>query len=71
MGAKISVDSATLMNKGFEIIETMRLFEVDVRQIQVVVHPEAIIHSMVEFKDGSIMAQGEYRRPNKPRSGLG
>jgi 1-deoxy-D-xylulose-5-phosphate reductoisomerase len=57
MGRKITVDSATLMNKGFEIIETMRLFEVDVRQIQVVVHPEAIIHSMVEFKDGSIMAQ--------------
>lgn len=57
MGKKITVDSATLMNKGFEIIETMRLFEVNVQQIQVVVHPEAIIHSMVEFKDGSILAQ--------------
>ncbi len=57
MGKKITVDSATLMNKGFEVIEAKVLFQLDVRQIEVVVHPEAIIHSMAEFKDGSILAQ--------------
>ena len=57
MGKKITVDSATLMNKGFEVIEAQRLFEVNVDQIEVIVHPEAIIHSMVEFQDGSILAQ--------------
>ena len=57
MGKKITVDSAMLMNKGFEIIEAMHLFNLDVNDIEVVVHPEAIIHSMVEFKDGSIIAQ--------------
>lgn len=57
MGRKITVDSATLMNKGFEIIEAKVLFQLSIDQIQVVVHPEAIIHSMVEFKDGSIIAQ--------------
>ena len=57
MGKKITVDSATLMNKGFEIIEAKHLFGLDVNDIEVVVHPEAIIHSMVEFKDGSIIAQ--------------
>ena len=57
MGQKITVDSATLMNKGFEVIEAMRLFDVDVKNIEVVVHPEAIIHSMVEYVDGSVMAQ--------------
>lgn len=57
MGKRITVDSATLMNKGFEVIEAKRLFDLKVRQIQVVIHPEAIIHSMVGFKDGSIMAQ--------------
>ena len=57
MGHKITVDSATLMNKGFEIIEALRLFHLSIDQIEVVVHPEAIIHSMVEFKDGSILAQ--------------
>ncbi len=57
MGKKITVDSATLMNKGFEVIEAKYLFDVDVDKINVVVHPQAIIHSMVEFKDGSIMAQ--------------
>jgi 1-deoxy-D-xylulose-5-phosphate reductoisomerase len=57
MGEKITVDSATLMNKGFEVIEAMRLFDLTVDQVQVVIHPEAIIHSMVEFKDGSIIAQ--------------
>lgn len=57
MGRKITVDSATLMNKGFEVIEAMVLFQLTVGQIEVVVHPEAIIHSMAEFKDGSVMAQ--------------
>lgn len=57
MGKKITVDSALLMNKGFEVIEAMVLFGLNVSQIEVVVHPEAIIHSMVEFKDGSIVAQ--------------
>jgi len=57
MGKKISVDSATLMNKGLEIIETKWLFNVNLDCIKVLVHPEAIIHSMVEFRDGSVMAQ--------------
>ncbi len=57
MGAKITVDSATLMNKGFEFIEAQRLFGLSVDQIKVVIHPQAIIHSMVEFNDGSILAQ--------------
>ncbi len=57
MGKKITVDSATLMNKGFEIMEAKHLFSLNVDQIEVVIHPEAIIHSMVEFHDGSIMAQ--------------
>ncbi|NLV44336.1 MAG: 1-deoxy-D-xylulose-5-phosphate reductoisomerase [Candidatus Hydrogenedentes bacterium] len=57
MGAKISVDSATLMNKGLEIIEAMWLFGLRSDQIQVVIHPQSIIHSMVEFVDGSILAQ--------------
>lgn len=57
MGRKITVDSATLMNKGFEVIESMVLFQLAVGQIDVIIHPEAIIHSMVEFTDGSIIAQ--------------
>ena len=57
MGPKITVDSATLMNKGFEFIEAQRLFDLQHDQINVLVHPEAIIHSMVEFADGSIIAQ--------------
>lgn len=57
MGAKITVDSATLMNKGFEFIEAQRLFNLSFDQIRVVIHPEAIVHSMVEFQDGSILAQ--------------
>jgi 1-deoxy-D-xylulose-5-phosphate reductoisomerase len=57
MGPKITVDSATLMNKGFEFIEAQRLFDLAFDQINIVIHPEAIIHSMVEFHDGSILAQ--------------
>jgi 1-deoxy-D-xylulose-5-phosphate reductoisomerase len=57
MGAKISIDSATLMNKGLEMIEAKWLFNLRPDQIQVVVHPQSIIHSMVQFQDGSIKAQ--------------
>ncbi len=57
MGKKISVDSATLMNKGLEIIEASWLFDMPIDRMQVLIHPEAVIHSMVEFRDGSILAQ--------------
>ena len=57
MGAKISVDSATLMNKGLEAIEAKWLFDLDMDQISILLHPQSIIHSMVEYKDGSVMAQ--------------
>ena len=57
MGAKITIDSATLMNKGLEVIEAKWLFHVKPEQIEVVVHPQSIIHSMVQFRDGSIKAQ--------------
>jgi 1-deoxy-D-xylulose-5-phosphate reductoisomerase len=57
MGAKVTIDSASLMNKGFEIIEAKWLFGVSPEQIQVVVHPQSIIHSMVQFVDGAIKAQ--------------
>ncbi len=57
MGPKITIDSATLMNKGLEVIEAHRLFHIPIDQIDVVVHPESIVHSMVEFKDGSILGQ--------------
>ncbi|MFC1657966.1 1-deoxy-D-xylulose-5-phosphate reductoisomerase [Candidatus Omnitrophota bacterium] len=57
MGRRITVDSGTLMNKGLEIIEAMWLFDLELDQIEVVIHPEAIIHSMVEFLDGIILAQ--------------
>ncbi len=57
MGPKISVDSATMMNKGLEVIEARWLFDVPVEQIEVLIHPEAVIHSMVEFVDGSVLAQ--------------
>jgi 1-deoxy-D-xylulose-5-phosphate reductoisomerase len=57
MGRKITIDSATMMNKGLEVIEAHHLFRVPVEQVQVVVHPQSIIHSMVEFYDGSVLAQ--------------
>jgi len=57
MGAKITIDSATLMNKGLEIIEARWLFDVASDQVQVVVHPQSIVHSMVEYVDGSVIAQ--------------
>jgi 1-deoxy-D-xylulose-5-phosphate reductoisomerase len=57
MGKRITIDSATLMNKGFEVIEACRLFQVPPDRVQVIVHPQSTIHSMVEFVDGSILAQ--------------
>lgn len=57
MGSKITIDSATLMNKGFEVIEARHLFDVDFDRIDVVVHPQSIIHSLVEYVDGSVMCQ--------------
>jgi len=57
MGRKISVDSATLMNKGLEIIEAHYLFGVEVKRISVLIHPESLVHSLVEFVDGSVLAQ--------------
>ena len=56
MGNKITIDSSTMMNKGLEVIETYWLFNIDVEKISIVIHPESIIHSMVEFLDGSIKA---------------
>ena len=57
MGQRITIDSATLMNKGFEVIEACRLFRIPPERVQVIVHPQSTIHSMVEFIDGSILAQ--------------
>lgn len=57
MGPKVTVDSATMMNKGFEILEARWLFDVPVADIEVVVHPESVVHSLVTFRDGSTMAQ--------------
>jgi len=57
MGRRITIDSATLMNKGFEVIEACRLFHIPPEKVEVIVHPQSTIHSMVEFVDGSILAQ--------------
>ncbi len=57
MGPKITVDSATLMNKGLELIEAKWLFGLDIHQIHILIHPQSVVHSMVEYKDGSIIAQ--------------
>jgi 1-deoxy-D-xylulose-5-phosphate reductoisomerase len=57
MGAKISIDSATLMNKGLELIEAAQLFPVPVERLDVIVHPQSVVHSMVEYADGSVLAQ--------------
>ncbi|MGJ1420865.1 1-deoxy-D-xylulose-5-phosphate reductoisomerase [Sphingobacterium spiritivorum] len=57
MGAKITIDSASLMNKGLEVIEAKWLFDLDVNQVDVIVHPQSIIHSLVQFRDGSMKAQ--------------
>ena len=57
MGKKITVDSATLVNKGLEVMEAKWLFHVELDQIQVVVHPQSVIHSMVQYRDGAVIAQ--------------
>ena len=57
MGAKISIDSATMMNKGLELIEARYLFDQPPENVQIVVHPQSVIHSMVEYCDGSVLAQ--------------
>ena len=57
MGAKITIDCATLMNKGLEVIEAMRLYDLPVEQVEVLIHRQSIVHSMVEFVDGAVMAQ--------------
>ncbi|HXA84425.1 MAG TPA: 1-deoxy-D-xylulose-5-phosphate reductoisomerase, partial [Candidatus Dormibacteraeota bacterium] len=57
MGQRITIDSATLMNKGFEVIEACRLFDMPPERVKVIVHPQSTIHSLVEFNDGSILAQ--------------
>ncbi|MGM9753383.1 MAG: 1-deoxy-D-xylulose-5-phosphate reductoisomerase [Candidatus Cryptobacteroides sp.] len=57
MGAKVTIDSATMMNKGFELIEACHLFDLSPDMVNVVVHPESIVHSMVEFEDGAVIAQ--------------
>ncbi|HUT41328.1 MAG TPA: 1-deoxy-D-xylulose-5-phosphate reductoisomerase [Gammaproteobacteria bacterium] len=57
MGRKISVDSATMMNKGLEVIEASRLFDLPLERIEVVLHPQSVVHSLVEYRDGSVLAQ--------------
>lgn len=57
MGPKISIDSATLMNKGLEVIEACTLFSIELSDIEVIIHPESVIHSMVQYRDGSVLAQ--------------
>ena len=57
MGRKITIDSATLFNKGLEMIEARWLFDIEMARVGVIVHPQSVIHSMVEFVDGSIIAQ--------------
>ena len=57
MGAKISVDSATMMNKGLEVIEAHHLFGMASEQIDILVHPQSVVHSLVEYEDGSVLAQ--------------
>ena len=57
MGPKITIDSSTLMNKGLEVIEAKWLFDLEMEEIDVLVHPQSIIHSMVQYVDGSVLAQ--------------
>ena len=57
MGKKVTIDSATLMNKGLELIEAKWLFDVDVEEIEVLIHPQSIVHSAVEYEDGAVIAQ--------------
>ena len=73
MGAKVTIDSATLMNKGLELIEAHHLFALPSEQIDVLVHPQSIVHGLVEFRDGSVIAQlGQpgHAHPDRPLPGL-
>ena len=73
MGQRITIDSATMMNKGFEVIEACRLFDLPPERVRVTVHPQSTVHSLVEFIDGSILAQdlGDGYAPANPvRAGL-
>ena len=73
MGAKITIDSSTLMNKGLEVIEAHELFEIDYDRIDVVVHPQSVVHSMIELSDGATFAQlsmPDMRLPDRLRHGL-
>ena len=60
MGSKITIDSATMMNKGFEVIEARHFFDISADRIECVMHPQSIAHSMIELKDGSVLAQMSY-----------
>lgn len=68
MGAKISVDSATMMNKGLEFIEAMHLFAVRPEDIEILIHPESVVHSAVELLDGTVIAQLAWRTWSCPSS---
>ncbi len=68
MGKKITIDSATLLNKGFEVLEAMWLYNAPLEKIKTIIHPESIIHSMVEFDDGAVMAQMSYPNMRLPIS---
>lgn len=72
MGRKISVDSATMMNKGLEYIEARWLFNASARQMEVLIHPQSVIHSMVRYQDGSVLAQQGtgYAHADRPYHGL-
>ena len=65
MGKKISIDSATMMNKGLEIIEAIHLFNLEVEQVDALLHPQSLIHSMVCYSDGSIIMQAEVKNDMK------
>lgn len=68
MGAKISVDCANMMNKGLEVIEACKLFELDVEKVDAIIHPESLVHGMVHYSDGSILAQMAYHDMKTPIS---
>jgi 1-deoxy-D-xylulose-5-phosphate reductoisomerase len=70
MGRRITIDSATMLNKGLEVIEACRLFDVTPAQVRVTIHPQSTVHSMVEYVDGSIVAQISLAWPERPKSTL-
>lgn len=68
MGSKISVDCANMMNKGLEVIEACKLFDLDIEKVEAIIHPESLIHGMVHYSDGSILAQMGYHDMRTPIS---